>query len=121
MSVESIKGGDDDSRVVVFDGRAFHGVRELGFSERGGFVADFHTTPAPMPRGGYFTALAISPADYRRKRPTKASFTDEGRQVIVRDDWGSMTRIAAPRDMLDQLVANMRAHELPELAPGSAA
>jgi hypothetical protein len=109
-------GGPDDSRVVVFQGTAYHGIRELGFTDNGAFVLSFHTTPAPMPRGGYFTCIPISSREYRAKHPTKCGFRDEGRQLIVWDDWKTMHRIAAPREVLDQLVANMRAHDLPELA-----
>jgi hypothetical protein len=112
-NADPLTGDDDDARVAVFEGRAFHGIRELGFNERGAFVLGFHTTPAPMPRGGYFTALAISPASYRKSHPTKCCFVDEGRQVVVYDDWGRMHRIAASRDVLDALIRNMQANNLP--------
>lgn len=109
-----VTGSDDDSRVVVFEGRAYYGIRELGVNERGSFIVSLHSTRAPMPRGGYFTALAISPPDYRKSNKTKTGFVDEQRQVVVYDDWGTACRIATERKVLDALVANMRANGIPE-------
>jgi hypothetical protein len=93
----------------------FTGIRELGFNERGAFIVSAWTTPANPggPRGSYFTAPPISPLAYRRTNRTATGFVRERRRLILRDDWGNAYTIAAPADVLDALVAECIANEIP--------
>jgi hypothetical protein len=95
--------------------RAFTGIRELGFTERGHFVVSAYTTPpvAPgEPRGTYFTSLPISPMEYRRTHRTRAAFQRDGDRLVIFDDWGKPYTIDAPSDVIDAL-ADECARELP--------
>jgi hypothetical protein len=74
----------------------FTGIRELGFNERGAFIVNAYTTPVGEPRGTWFTALPISPAEYRRRHPTQAGFVRGARHITLYDDWGSKHTIYAP-------------------------
>lgn len=109
-----VTGDSGDTRKVVFAGQMYCGIRELGFTDDGYFVASFYTTPPPLPRGGFFTAIPISPADYRAKTPTKCGFVVGQGQLIVLDDWGNATRITAEPSVIYALIENVRAHDLPD-------
>jgi hypothetical protein len=92
------------------------GVRELGFNDRGAFVVDGWTTPPGTRRGAYFTGLPISPVDFRRTHRTEAAFTRGKGGLVIYCDWGRKHIIDAPADVLDALVSECVAHELPERA-----
>lgn len=94
----------------------FTGIRELGFNARGAFVIDAHTTPAVPaggPRGGYFTSIPLSPIEYRRLRPTQAAFARAADRLTIYDDWGCPHHIEAPAEIIDALVAECIANEIP--------
>ena len=112
-----LNGDENDTRVVLLNGRPFEGIRRVGFVDSGAFVLDFYTTPPPMPRGGFFTGIPISPAEYRAEHSTKCAFRDNGHEVVVWCDWGHPHRIGAERDVLDSLIANIRANDVPEIGP----
>ena len=97
--------------------REFAGIRELGFNQRGAFVIDAWTTPpvpAGEPRGTYFTALAISPLEYRVKHPGLSGFAYSDFGLAIWDDWGNATEINAPNDVLAEIEQDCIANGLPE-------
>jgi hypothetical protein len=88
-------------------------IRELGFNERGAFIIAGYNSPPPEPRGGYFTGLPISPIEYRRRSRTQTAFARKAAQLIIWDDWGTPYSIVAPAHILDTLVAECIANEIP--------
>jgi hypothetical protein len=109
----------DNPAQVMWMGRTYCGIRELGFTPNGHFIVSLHTTPIiDGMQGSYFTSLPISPAAFRRENPAlcrQAGFHDAGSTLIVFDDWGKAHQITAARDILDTLVAECREQELPEV------
>ena len=77
----------------------FYGAHEIGFNER----------------GNYFTALPISPSEYRADHKTKCAYQDAGKALIIYDDWGKPYSIEADRDVLDALCEECSAQGLPLL------
>lgn len=100
---------------LKFNGRAYPGIRRIGFTVDGNFIVDLWSTPAPEPRGGYFTCLPISPLAYRNERKTGASVADFGSHISIADDWGSTYIIEAGRQILDALLIECEANEVPLL------
>jgi hypothetical protein len=101
-----------ENRDVPFsvDGQSFVGIRRLGFTDRGSFVIDAWTTPAPAPRGSYFTSIPISPREYREVHPTRAAFrVTAPNMLIVYSDYGEPTTIKAPPDVVSALEAECAA------------
>ena len=101
---------------VVWKQHRYPGIRELGFNDRGSFIVDLHTTPtSDRGRGGYFTSITISNAEYRTTHQTRTMVEDCGRHIIVYDDWGSQHYIAARRAVLKVLLAECHTHRVPLL------
>jgi hypothetical protein len=94
----------------------FYGAHEIGFNERGSFVLSLFNYPPPHDeRGNYFTALPISPSEYRANHKTKCAYQDAGEALIIYDDWGKPYRIEADRDLLDALCSECSSQGLPLL------
>lgn len=106
----------DNHTSVVWQGRHFFGVRELGFNDSGSFIVSMHTTPLiDGQQGSYFTCIPISPLEFRREWPnSRVAFRDKGAELVLYDDWGTPHTIAAPRVILDKLVVECREQEIPE-------
>lgn len=102
-------------KPVVFEGRPYAGIRELGFTKSGTFIVSLWPCPPPEPRGGYFTALPISSREYRHQHRTKTCFRDDGGTLIVFCDWGRPHRFAAERELLATLIADCRENGLDEV------
>ena len=98
---------------ITLNGERFFEAEKIGFTDDGAFVIDLFTTPAPSPRGSYFTVIPISPADYRIGSKTKAAVADHGEHITVYDDWGSPITIGASRDVLDVLLKECEANNIP--------
>lgn len=112
MSVKNIETRFSYSNLRVL--HVFTGIRELGFNERGSFVISAWTTEVAYHRGSYFTVIPISPVEYRRKYPSATSFRRECNNLTVLDDYGTEYAIYAPDHVLDVLVADCIANEIPE-------
>lgn len=99
--------------TITLNGESFFEAERIGFTDDGAFVIDLFTTPAPSPRGSYFTVIPISPADYRINNKTKTSVADHGEHITVYDDWGSPTTIGASRDVLEAVLEECEANNMP--------
>lgn len=101
-------------RVVFHDGGSdFRDFRahELGFTDRGGFVLSIK-----WPQGGsFFTTHPISNMDWRRKHKTQAAYKKiDNETIVIYDDWGRRFTVQAGPDVIDGLVADCVANEIPE-------
>ncbi|MDB5937477.1 MAG: hypothetical protein JWQ01_4821 [Massilia sp.] len=98
---------------LKFAGRAYAGIEQIGFTADGHFVVDLWTTPAPEPRGGWFTCLPISTLAYRKTHKTRTSVADFGSDISIADDYGTCYTIEASRPILDALLIECEANEVP--------
>jgi len=104
----------DDSHIK-WEGRQYFEARELGFSLDGGCIVSLFTTEPAEHRGGYFTAIPISPPAYREKHPTKAAVYDNGNELVVYCDWGRSHRIGASRKVIERLLVDAADNKIPQL------
>lgn len=101
--------------IIIYNGDSFYGAKELGFSASGSFILSLYPLPATHEhRGGYWTSIPISGKEYRREHPTKTAFEDHGHMLVIYSDWGTPDTIRAPREILDMLVAECLANEIPQ-------
>ena len=101
---------------VTWKGKRYPGIIELGFSDRGSFVARLQTTPtSDRGTGWYYSGIPISPIEYRKTYRTKTMVEDRGRYIIVYDDWGTQYHIRARRSVLKVLLAELDANRVPLL------
>jgi protein subunit release factor B len=98
---------------IKWEGRQYFEARRLGFSEDGGFVVSLFTTEPAEHRGGYSTTVPISPASYRAKHKTKAAVEDKGNELIIYCDWGNAHRLGASREVIESLLTEAEAHDIP--------
>jgi hypothetical protein len=99
---------------LVWMGRKFYAAAEIGFNDSGTFVLSLYSYKPPHEKhGNYFTTIPISEAAYRDTAPTKAAYCDQGKALVVYDDWGAAHRIEADRKVLDALCDECRAQKLP--------
>ena len=101
---------------IQWKGQTYYGADELGFTNGGRFVVSIYNYKEPHEaRGNYFTAIPISPDEYRKADPTKAAVRDDGDALTVFCDWGEAHRIQAPRALIEALLAEAAAHGIPVL------
>jgi hypothetical protein len=99
---------------IKWEGRQYFEALELGFADRGGFIVSVFTTPPDQHRGRLFTIVPISDAKYRaRNKGSRAAVLDEGSELIIYCDWGRSHRLGASRAVIEQLLADAAAHEIP--------
>lgn len=104
----------DKEIAVKLEGRDYPGIKELGFTDDGSFIASLYTLPkAEQGHGGYWTSFPISPANYRKTHPTKTSVRDFGEYISIADDWGHCHKIESSRDVLDILLNECKQHNIP--------
>ena len=117
------KNPQTDSTRILFEGRKYCGIQEIGFSILEGktdehFTVCLHNSPvSPIysMRGGYFTCIPISPWSYRKDHPTRAAFKRTStNQIIIFSDHGSPTTINTKKAIIDELVAECRLYNIPE-------
>lgn len=110
-----MKGSKQDGTLVVYNGQIYKGIEEIGFNHRDSFVLDLWTTdPADM-RGGFFASIPISSVEYRRTRPTKCGYRQNGETLSLFDDGGVRYLIKTNLSVIETLVQECIANEIPEV------
>lgn len=99
---------------LTFRGQRFYGAAEIGFDEKGTFVASLYTYAPPFKQcGNFFSTLPISSALHRQRDPSACGFVRAGDSLTIFDDWGDASTISAAKDVVDALVAELLSNEVP--------
>lgn len=102
---------------IMIGSELFYGADDIGFTKDGYFVLDLYTfDPQELEgRANYHICLPISHMNYRKDKQTKAAVKDCKDYIQIYDDWGTMTRIASAREVLEDILEECRNHLLPFL------
>lgn len=112
----------DDVTPIRIENRKYSGIQEIGFtigpSGDEHFIINLHTTPPGpegYPRGGYFTAIPISPLSYRVKHPTRAAYKrNSATEITLWDDHNTSHCIVSTNKIVDTLESECLMYNLPE-------
>lgn len=118
------KNPQTNSTRISFEGRKYCGIIELGFSTLEGrtdehFVVNLYNSPVSLKdnrRGRFFTCIPISPWEYRKDHPTSASYFRSGpNRIMISSDYGQPSTIVSTKAVVDELVAECKKYNLPEV------
>lgn len=99
---------------IRWKGNTYYGAESIGFTPEGRFVVALYSYQEPHEaRGNYFTAIPISPDEYRKTDQTKAAVRDDGDTLTVFCDWGDAHRIKALRAAIEAILAEAVTHGIP--------
>lgn len=108
-----LKFSRDNSTKVVFKGKQFYGIEEIGIGESkdNGFVVSLYTTDLgdDGSRGGFFTSLPLSSLAYRKTTSSRREgYQRQGNIVNFFDDYGQNHKIEIDdSDIVDQLCTEL--------------
>jgi len=99
--------------IIRYQGRTYFGAEGFGISDHGLMLCLVGNKEGDG-RGTLFTAIPISPQEYRARLPTNAGYTRTARTMTVYDDWGNPYVFSTAKSVIDMLEQDFIEHDIPK-------